>query len=113
LGRAFLGEWQQEWNAAETTGVPDHPRNAVVADLPAMFDVATRATGSQAVSEMPLPRIHVPRADSTREPASWSLRLAIILLAAGPCADGASGQISRNQRTKSLHPRKRFRELTP
>ncbi|MFI5455600.1 MAG: hypothetical protein ACHRXM_09125 [Isosphaerales bacterium] len=102
------------WNAAETTGVPDHPWDGVVMEvLPRGVDVATRGTGLEAVSEIPTGRMHVPPTDSTREPASWSSRLAIILLAAGPCACGASGLIPRNQRTISLHPRRRLHKFTP
>jgi hypothetical protein len=101
--------------AAEATSAPDHPWNGVVTDmLPTGVDVTMRGSGQEAVPEIPKGRIHVPPTDSTpREPASWSARLAIILLAAGPCAYGASEPIPRNQRTKGLRPRTRSLRFAP
>jgi hypothetical protein len=60
-------------------------------------------TGMYPVFEIPRGRLPAPPSDSTREPASWLLQLAVILLAAGACGYGARRWLPRSQRPRSLH----------
>jgi hypothetical protein len=59
-------------------------------------------TGLYPVFVIPSGRMPAPQTDSTRERASWLSRLAVILLAAGPCGYGARGWIAGNQRPRCL-----------
>jgi hypothetical protein len=111
-------DWLPAENGSETTGARAQPRpeeteaQNFLNDI--LFQDAWRTSASRILMPLdtglypmfviPRGRMPAPPTDSTREPASWLSRLAVILLASGPYGYGARRAIAVNQRRRSLHP---------
>ena len=89
--------------AADAFGVPVLPWEGVITDMPMTVDPVPRGTGFQPVSEVPTSEILAPQYASSR----FTTRLAVILLAAGPCGyasgifnprNGRAGRVRQKQK---------------
>ncbi len=93
------------WTAAESFGELVLPRDDVITDAPLAVGVAPRGTGLQPESEVPTGKMPVPESVSSRQPTSFTARLAVILLAAGPCGYASGIVDPRNRRTGRVQKR--------
>jgi MBG domain (YGX type)/Bacterial Ig-like domain (group 3) len=96
---------------AETFGMPVLPWDGVITDAPMAVDVAPRGAGSRPVSEIPADKMPMPQSDSSRQASGFAARLAVILLAAGPCGYASGIFDPRNRRDGRFHQKRKTRFL--
>jgi hypothetical protein len=89
--------------APDSFGVPVVLRDAVSTNAATADVVARRGTGFQPVSEIRTGKMPVPRTDPSRQPVGFAARLAVILLAAGPCGYASGVVDRRTPRTVRIH----------
>jgi hypothetical protein len=90
------------WKAAETIGALVLPWEGLITDAPTEVDSVPHGTGLQPAPYIPKGKLPVPQPESSRQPAGFTARLAVILLAAGSSGYGAASPQVRNRRAGGL-----------
>jgi len=99
--------------AAGTSGMPVLPWDGVITDAPMAVDPVPAGAGSQPVLEISTGKMPMPPSDSFRQPSGFAARLAVILLAAGPCGYASGILDPRNRRAGRVHLKRRILAYLP